>query len=300
MKPLEQAQWKEEAIEFLFAALAASSDLAVRVVFKGARVLHRRLSTSRRTSYDLDMNLLQRFVDEYPNREARRHALERALTDALTVAVRAQPVTIFILDRIVVTPSPPATHPLGFDAFHARVQLQDQRRPGVRGVPSLTLDVAAPEPLGTHATAPLRVGGHDVSAYTLARLAGEKLRAFLSTLPTYRKKIRGGDRSVRAKDLYDLAAILAEHPISDDAFWQAVFEEFRLACEARYVDCAGADSFFEDIEVTRATYTNDRTIPADTDVTVAESALRVITARLEADGFAHQAYPLPPDRVAAR
>lgn len=146
---------------------------------------------------------------------------------------------------------------------------------------------AMPEPLGAHAIAPLHLGNHVVSAYTLERLAGEKLRAFLSTLPTHRKKLGGGDRAVRAKDLYDLAGILAEHPISNDAFWQVVFDEFRMACAARYVDCAGAESFFQDIDVTRATYRSDRTIPPNIGVVQAEHVVGVITGRLEAAGFAH-------------
>ena len=51
------------------------------------------------------------------------------------------------------------------------------------------IDLSAPESLGPLAIADLDVDGRQVVAYTLERIAGEKLRAFLSTLPTHLAKI---------------------------------------------------------------------------------------------------------------
>lgn len=56
------------------------------------------------------------------------------------------------------------------------------------------------------------VDGHVVMAYTLQRIAGEKLRAFLSSLPTYRRQVKTPGEVVRVKDIYDLACILRVAP----------------------------------------------------------------------------------------
>ena len=110
---------------------------------------------------------------------------------------------------------------------------------GVRGLPMLEIDVAAPETLGPDAVETITVKGIPARVYALHRIAGEKLRAYLTSLPAYRRKMQGGDREFRVKDLHDIARILRARPVSDAKFWTEASHEFQLACESRLVDCRG-------------------------------------------------------------
>ena len=122
--------------------------------------------------------------------------------------------------------------------------------------------MAAPEALGPDAVCDVRVAGVDVRAYALHRIGGEKLRAFLTSLPAYRDKIQSPRREVRAKDLHDLARILAARPIGETIFWRQVADEFRLACESRYVDCEGPETFRQAWPATQAAYESEATLNA--------------------------------------
>src|SRR5438552_753157 len=93
------------------------------------------------------------------------------------------------LTRLLVRTYPPNSHPRGWDAFKVRMNVNDLRKE-VLGLPALEIDVAAPEELSDSSVSAINVGGHRVYAYTLERIAGEKLRAFLSSLPAYRAKMK--------------------------------------------------------------------------------------------------------------
>jgi len=138
------------------------------------------------------------------------------------------------------------------------------------------------------------VGKHEVTAYTLPRIAGEKLRAFLTSLPAYRRKLARPGEAVRAKDIYDLACIERERPLSDRTFWNAAGQEFRTASASRFVDCAGQVTFEEDLDVTRATYEADATIPKDISFEAAWAVLRAAVKAMEGLGVIPFAFPLPP------
>lgn len=99
-----------------------------------------------------------------------------------------------------------------------------------------------------------------IRAYSLERIAGEKLRAFLSSLPAYRSKTGRQAGSVRVKDLYDLSLIARRHPPADHGFWLVAGEEFRLACRSRAVDCAGLETFAQQLTATRVAYEQDPTL----------------------------------------
>lgn len=278
----------------MFEALAASRTLAGRLIFKGARVLSRRLGGANRASYDIDLNLTTQFTADYPTRVAQRDALHAEIFVALTHHFEDQDVVRYVVDRVTVQPKPRTDHPMGWNAYEVRLALRDTERSGVLGLPTLQLDVAAPEALGPGAVAPLAVGEHEVTAYTLERIAGEKLRAFLTSLPAYRAKMTRPGEGVRAKDLYDLARILDVHPLSDAPFWRTALREFRLACASRYVDCAGLTSFTEQVGVTRAAYETDATIPNDVAWEQALAGLTRVARQLEADGICPFVSPLPP------
>jgi hypothetical protein len=121
---------------------------------------------------------------------------------------------------------------MGWDAFKVRMNVNDLSK-HVRGLPALEIDVAAPEELLDTSVATIEVGGHRVYAYTLERIAGEKLRAFLSSLPAYRAKVKKPGEAVRAKDLYDVSRIRGVYGLEQVEFWRLAGEEFRLACPVR-------------------------------------------------------------------
>ncbi len=293
MNPTQRQAWIRDALDMAFQALAAWPGLQDKLVYKGARVLALRLGGEQRASYDLDANLLLAFAKKHPDRDVQAEVLGDMFKQAIRTHAEAQdPVRYELLD-VRVRHTPPADHPMGWNAFSVVVRLRDFMHEGVRGLPSLAFDVAAPEALGDHAIAPLGVGGETVFAYTLERIAGEKLRAFLSSLPAYRDKVGKPGDAVRAKDLYDVANILDRHPIDEAEFWGDAAGEFGLACASRFIDCTGIETFAEDVDVTRATYEADATLPGDIGFDAAWQAIEAIVRAWEAAGVFPLHHPLP-------
>jgi hypothetical protein len=198
-------RWKSQVLDEIFIALAASEQLDEALVFKGARVLNARLGSGRQ-SLDLDSNLAAPFVRKCPDREAQRVFLEQEMTRAVHRHFERQDPVRYELTSLKVQTYPPKSHPMGWDAFKVKMNVKDLSR-RVLGLPALEIDVAAPEELLDTSVTILEVGGHRVHAYTLERIAGEKLRAFLSSLPAYRAKVKKPGEAVRAKDLYDVSRI---------------------------------------------------------------------------------------------
>ncbi len=144
----------------------------------------------------------------------------------------------YTLSSINVRNKPPREpHRHGWDGLVAEIRVTDSRFHGTRSLPKLELDIAAPETLGKNAICNLTLDEAKIQAYSLHRIAGEKLRAFLTSLPTYRNKINSQNRPARAKDLFDLTRILEHKPITMQEFWREAEKEFIMACESRFVDC---------------------------------------------------------------
>ncbi len=301
MNPEDAAQWQQEALDEVFRALAASADLRGSLVFKGARVLALRLRAMGRRSLDIDSNLTTQFIAERPEREEQRAVLEERFRRAIVRYFERQTVVRFRLKRLTVNSQPPhGSHPHGWNAFIVRVALTDASRSHVVALPTLQIDVAAPEELTDLSVSLLEVEGSgggapaQVRAYTLERLAGEKLRAFLSTLPAYRAKVRKPGDAVRVKDLHDLACIRRVQSIGADqgAFWRQAADEFRLACASRYIDCAGPETFRENWPATRLAYETDTDLARNVPFAEAERALDEITAFFAALGLFPLEFPL--------
>ena len=284
MDPTAREQWQSEVLDTILESFAASEPLASCLIFKGARVLSRRLEVSRRESLDIDTNLDRRFADAHPERSAQRDYLRSEVARALRDHFGQQDPVRFELVNVKVELNPRLGHPRGWNAFLVSVFVRDFTKLGVRGLPILTVDVAAPEVLQADSIAPLSVGKHEVTAYTLPRIAGEKLRAFLTSLPAYRRKLGRPGEAVRAKDIYDLARIERERSLSDRTFWNIAGQEFRTASASRYVDCAGLMTFEEELDVTRATYEADTTIPQDISFGAAWAVLTAIVLLMEGLG----------------
>jgi Nucleotidyl transferase AbiEii toxin, Type IV TA system len=293
MNPQDSDRWKSEVLDEIFAALAADEELVNCLVFKGARVLNAILSGGRQ-SLDLDSNLLQQFVERFPDREAQKNFLERHIKAAITRHFeRRQPVK-FKLNAINVRPSSSKPHPMGWDAFDIRLKIDDLAKAGVKALPSIQIDVAAPEELLKTSFSELKVGESSAFAYSLSRIAGEKMRAFLSSLPAYRTKIKRPGDAVRAKDLYDLARIQRARPIAESEFWTAAGQEFNIACRSRLIDCSGLNTFTENWNITAQVYTKDPTIPKDIGISEARSSLEEIVQFMIDDGIIPFEHLLPP------
>ena len=255
--------WKNEVLDAIFEGLAASAELRGVLVYKGARVLNRRLGDGGRQSLDLDTNLSPDFVAQTPGREDQAKYIERHFRLTLTRYFERQSPVRYSILGLRVRLKPPREHPRGWNALEVAISLADNTNPQVHGLPRITIDVAAPEHLLPSSTAPLRIGEHDVVAYSVERMAGEKLRAFLSSLPTYRQKLRRPGDARRVKDIYDFARICRRHTPDEVDFWRRAGRDFRAACASRFVDCNGIASFSENLDVTRDAYDKDPTIPKD-------------------------------------
>ena len=164
------------------------------------------------------------------------------------------------------------------------------------GPQKLRIDIAPPEIYSARSISDLKIGATTVRALSLERMTGEKLRAFLSCLPSYRRKINNPQPPVirRAKDLYDLAKIAAVHSLASKDFWLDAAVEFRLACESRCISCQGIETFREDWLGTETAFRDDRTLPNDLDFKQVSEVLHWVVEFLKDSQFLPFDYPLPP------
>ncbi|WP_438479696.1 nucleotidyl transferase AbiEii/AbiGii toxin family protein [Oleiharenicola lentus] len=296
MGPREQERWKNHILNEVFEAVAASDALRAILVFKGARVLNRRLD-SKRVSLDLDSALSADYAMQAINLTVQAHYIETELQKALENHFSAQSPIRFTIERLSIKTS---EHPLGWNAHTAVIRVRDARHATVLGLPPAEIDISAPELLSGHAVSALSVDHHHVYAYTLERIAGEKLRAFLSTLPAYRAKVKKPGFDIRVKDLYDLSLIEAKHPLRDQHFWLKAGEDFKLACASRYIDCQGLVTFRENWNATQKAYESDATLPKDVSFARAAEVLTGIVSFLESTGLIPFSHPLPAKSGAHR
>lgn len=273
-------------------ALAQNERIREVLIFKGALILNMRLGTER-MSLDIDSNLDQSFTLQCPDRADQQKFLEENIPVAVTKYFENQDPVRYELNNLRITMNPRADHPRGWNAFLIRITLTDNQNASVRGLPALTIDVAAPETLTAKSISEIPWVRASIKAYTLERIAGEKARAFLSSLPTYRAKVKKPGEAVRAKDLYDLTRIYQAKDTEAREFWETAGEEFRLACESRYIDCLGIESFKEDWETTISTYNEDAIIPNDIPFDVVEETLEKIVETWKDMGIIPFTVPLP-------
>ncbi len=254
------------------------------LIFKGARILNLHLGNSR-LSLDIDSNVAPEFVASTPDLRERAAVLEREMARALRRHFEARSPVKYTLGKVSVDHQPPERHPQGWNAFLLWNEVRDNTKAAVRGLPSVQMDVSASETLGPNALEWMDFQGVQARDYALHRIAGEKLRAYLSSLPAYRRKMRGGNRDMRVKDLHDIARILRRQPDTETEFWTGAGREFQLACQSRLVDCRGLETFMESWDQARERYQKDRsldTVSSDE----AENALKTVVGLLEGRGLA--------------
>jgi hypothetical protein len=83
------------------------------------------------------------------------------------------------------------------------------------------------------------------------------------------------------KDIYDLACIYNDDPISESGFWEKAGREFEIACKSRFIDCYGKETFEEDLNTTRDAYNKETIIPKNIPFEAAWSKLRLVIGYME-------------------
>lgn len=262
MNEAQQKQWKFVVINHVLIALSRNENIRNCLIFKGAIILNHLIETTR-VSLDLDSNLDVEFTYRFPKRKDQKKFLHEKIQQALTNYFENQNPVRYEINQLGIEVNQKIAHPMGRNAFKINITLIDHENSDVRGLPRLRIDIAAPESFSPISLIDLPISDNTIKAYSLERIAGEKARAFLSSLPTYRNKMSKPVRAVRVKDLYDLSRIIKEKPINEIEFWQNAGEEFQLACKSRFVDCKGIESFMENWEVTKDTFEKETIIPSD-------------------------------------
>lgn len=113
MNPQDNEAWKRDALDLIFEALAASATLESKVAYKGARVLARLLDAPHRYSYDIDLNLIQTFVETYPDLNEQARCLQHEIHIAIDAYTRRQDPVRYRLVQIQIQRRPKERHPHG-------------------------------------------------------------------------------------------------------------------------------------------------------------------------------------------
>jgi Nucleotidyl transferase AbiEii toxin, Type IV TA system len=287
--------WSNEVLDEIFKAMATSRELSERLIYKGARVLRLRLAEPLRASFDIDASLAA-ITANFSTDTVEQTKFRELIAGAIKRHFAAQdPVRFELRGHTLERRRKTSPHPRGWDVFGLNLAVYDYRATPGSDPPLLLIDIAAPEEMSENSVSRLDVGGYQVNAITLERIVGEKLRAFLSCLPTYRKKIR--EKKIpprRVKDLYDLARILRRRPFDNLAFWPIAGHEFTLACRSRCIDCVGLPSFHDGWEETERQYRASETIPQDVPFEEAESSLCQIIEVFARRNMIPFEFELPP------
>jgi len=290
MNPSQQECWINEVLGEVMAALMHDAELRKALIFKGARVLNLHLGQSRH-SMDIDAIMEPACVQQIGDLEAQENFLKEHLPRAVRRHFESQDPVRFTLADAKFERNPATGHPRGWDMLVVKLVIHDHQMNHVRSLPPAELEVAAAESYSSDAVEWLDFQGVQACVYTLHRIAGEKLRAYLTSLPAYRLKMGGGTREFRVKDLHDLARIVHHRPLTDTLFWQRAAKEFKLACESRRVDCDGPATFKQEWDQARIRYEQDQhlsTVP----FCEAEAALDEVLAALSQMSIFPMHYPL--------
>ncbi len=151
-------KWIDTVLNEVFLGVIAWEPLRNALIFKGARILNLHLGESRQ-SLDIDSNITPDLVVARPDQDSQAHFLEEQLPHALRCHFERQNPVRFKLGRVVVKRNPPKGHARGWNAFILRIEVLDNSQAGVRGLPMLEIDVAAPETLGPNAVVTIKADG---------------------------------------------------------------------------------------------------------------------------------------------
>lgn len=263
MNPDDQQSWRDARLDDLLTAFADDDDVRDLLVFRGARILHQHLGTITRRSYDLDSALREHPSADLDDRTTFISELEATLTRAIErYCSRQRPVRLS-LSSLRIKPNPrQVTGNIQWQGYRATIALRDRQLSDVLHLPTLQLDIAAPESLTDRSTLEMKLGASSFLAYTLERCCAEKLRALLDSLS--KDPIRTATRPARIKDLYDLNKVTEQHPTNNDsAFWPVVFAEYKVACDSRGLDPDRLVDIASRQRFARSAWQADTAIPSD-------------------------------------
>ena len=182
MDETQRLRWLDELLDEVLIAIASEPELAGAMVLRGGRILRRILGSRGRLSTDLDATLIGTAGTSAAERLERGAVIRDALVDALRRRFAARGDGRFTLGELTFRLKPKAAHPFGWDMMQFEARVVDVESRGVLGLPSLILEIAAPEDLAAGSVESHTVGAGVVKIYTLERQAAEKLRAFLHLL----------------------------------------------------------------------------------------------------------------------
>lgn len=142
----QRDNWKFTVLAEILIALAKNPEIRANLIFKGALILNRYLNTPRK-SLDIDSNLDSHFALQQPEREVQEEFLEKYIKQTITRHFEGQNPVRYELNSLRIELSPKKNHPRKWNAFEINISIADRANAGVRGLPTLTMDVAAPETL---------------------------------------------------------------------------------------------------------------------------------------------------------
>lgn len=262
----QQAAWLNENATEILKAISLSDTLRELLIFKGARILNLRLNGEGRQSLDLDANLAMGVsINSFSTKETTPFNVGDTFRKELEHYFDNQPIRRYRLESVEASLKLPEKHPLGWDGYRVKIKIIHAGDSHVRGLPNFKLDIAAKEELLPTSVGCLHIkSAGDIQAYTLERITGEKLRAYLSSLPAYCVKMgchHSKPLTPRVKDLYDIALISRFRKLNDNDFWMVVAAEFACASASRFVDCLGIDSFNLDQSNIQQLYEQETIVP---------------------------------------
>ena len=186
-------------LDEVYRGLISSPELSSILIYKGARVLKQLLLTTR-YSEDIDATLRPEYT-AHKTLEDQKQDLAALLSAALQKHFEGADPVRYTLLQVDLRLRPTRDVPDNWRMFATFIHVRDAMAPAADGLVA-QIDISVGENLSDEAIASITVDHHSIYVYSMSRIAGEKLRAFLSCLPAYRRKLQL-TRTVerRAKDL---------------------------------------------------------------------------------------------------
>ncbi len=288
---------RERAVFVVFWAIAGSPSLREALYLKGAYATEGHTSLPRSTQ-DVDFTAVGMLCT--PNAEG-ENKIKRLFIEAVENHLELQD-SGWNLYEVSVHRSPSSMrHPRGWDSFEVRITLQFRGRTRYTVKLDITPEDHPIETVEISCETGLVVDSGSsailtVRSYSANEIVAEKLRAFLQSLPPYRLKMGGGDRTPRVRDIRDIAVLV--NSLGDRIDIKSVATKFKQKCASRLVDCCSIDDYSPgtgSIEVFRQNYEADREL-AETPFDDAWKIMRDLVGRIEVEYGLPGAFPLDEKR----
>lgn len=284
---------REKAVFVVLRAISGNPFLREMLYLKGAYATEGHTGRPRSTQ-DVDFTVAEMLGT--PNPEGER-TVKRLFTEAVENHLELQDRD-WSLYQVSAHKSPSSKrHPRGWDSFEVRITLQVRGRtrhtvkleitPEDHPIDSVEISCETGAVAEAESSA-----ANTVKTYTAAEIVAEKLRAFLQSLPPYRKKMGGGERTPRVRDIRDIAVLV--EMLGDQLDIESVARKFQRRCASRLVDCCSVDDYSpkpDSIEIYRQNYEADDEL-ATIRFNVAWKTMMELVSRIENEFGLPGAFPL--------